>query len=310
MSKLVEGKVAVVTGAAGGIGREHALMLASHGAKVVVNDLGGDVSGQGEDATQAQKVVEEIQAMGGEAVVNGGNVANFTDAKGMIDQAIDTYGDLNILINNAGILRDRMLFSMSEDDWDAIMNVHLKGTFGPTHHAAVYWRNKAKAGEETYGRVINTSSPSGIYGNIGQSNYGAAKAGIAAFTVITAMELAKYNVTVNALVPAALSRMTAGLVGMDNLTDEQKEGMSPRWQAVTATWLCSEEANNVTGRLFDVRGSMIGISEGWTLGPSGTQPDDPQDLGPLMAELMSKATLNANMGGIPSGGTGRPENQI
>ncbi len=310
MSKLVEGKVAVVTGAAGGIGREHALMLASHGAKVVVNDLGGDVSGQGEDVTQAQKVVEEIQAMGGEAVVNGGNVANFTDAKGMIDQAIDTYGDLNILINNAGILRDRMLFSMSEDDWDAIMNVHLKGTFGPTHHAAVYWRNKAKAGEETYGRVINTSSPSGIYGNIGQSNYGAAKAGIAAFTVITAMELAKYNVTVNALVPAALSRMTAGLVGMDNLTDEQKEGMSPRWQAVTATWLCSEEANNVTGRLFDVRGSMIGISEGWTLGPSGTQPDDPQDLGPLMAELMSKATLNANMGGIPSGGTGRPENQI
>ena len=199
MAKLVEGKVALITGAAGGIGREHALMLASHGAKIVVNDLGGDMSGQGEDLTQAQKVVEEIQAMGGEAVVNGGNVASFTDAKAMIDQAIDTYGDLNILINNAGILRDRMLFSMSEDDWDSIMAVHLKGTFGPTHHAAVYWRNKAKAGEETYGRVINTSSPSGIYGNIGQSNYGAAKAGIAAFTVITAMELAKYNVTVNAV---------------------------------------------------------------------------------------------------------------
>jgi NAD(P)-dependent dehydrogenase (short-subunit alcohol dehydrogenase family) len=248
--------------------------------------------------------------MGGEAVVNGGNVANFEDAKGMVDQAVDTFGDLNILINNAGILRDRMLFSMSEDDWDAIMNVHLKGTFSPTHHASVYWRNKAKAGEETYGRVINTSSPSGIYGNIGQSNYGAAKAGIAAFTVITAMELAKYNVTVNALVPAALSRMTAGLIGMDNLTDEQKEAMSPRWQAVTAAWLCSEEASNVTGRLFDVRGNQIGISEGWVLGPTGTQPDDPQDLGPLMAELMSKATLNANMGGIPSGGTGRPENEI
>ena len=248
--------------------------------------------------------------MGGEAVVNGGNVANFNDAKAMVDQAIDTYGDLNILINNAGILRDRMLFSMSEDDWDAIMNVHLKGTFSPTHHASVYWRNKAKAGEETSGRVINTSSPSGIYGNIGQSNYGAAKAGIAAFTVITAMELAKYNVTVNALVPAALSRMTAGLIGMDNLTDEQKEAMSPRWQAVTAAWLCSDEASNVTGRLFDVRGDQIGISEGWVLGPTGTQPDDPQDLGPLMAELMSKATLNANMGGIPNGGTGRPENEI
>ena len=248
--------------------------------------------------------------MGGEAVVNGGSVSNFEDAKSMIDQAIDTYGDLNILINNAGILRDRMLFSMSEDDWDSIMSVHLKGTFGPTHHAAVYWRNKAKAGEDTYGRVINTSSPSGIYGNIGQSNYGAAKAGIAAFTVITAMELAKYNVTVNALVPAALSRMTAGLVGMDNLSDEQKEAMSPRWQAVTATWLCSEEAKNVTGRCFDVRGNQIGISEGWVLGPTGTQPEDPQDLGTLMTELMSKARLNANMGGKPSGGTGRPENEI
>ena len=190
------------------------------------------------------------------------------------------------------------------------MAVHLKGTFGPTHHAAVYWRNKAKAGEDTYGRVINTSSPSGIYGNIGQSNYGAAKAGIAAFTVITAMELAKYNVTVNALVPAALSRMTAGLVGMDNLSDEQKEAMSPRWQAVTAAWLCSEEAAKVTGRCFDVRGNQIGISEGWVLGPTGTQPEDPQDLGPLMTELMSKARLNANMGGHPSGGTGRPENEI
>ena len=310
MSKLVEGKVALVTGAAGGIGREHALMLASHGAKVVVNDLGGDRHGVGEDLSAAQKVVEEIKSFGGEAVVNGGNVADFQAAKEMIDQAVDTFGDLNIVINNAGILRDRMLFSLSEGDWDAIMSVHLKGTFGPSHHAAVYWRNQAKAGEETYGRIINTSSPSGIYGNIGQSNYGTAKAGIAAFTVITAMELAKYNVTVNALVPAALSRMTEDLVGMDGLTDEQKEAMSPRWQAVTATWLCSEEANNVTGRLFDIRGNQLGIAEGWTLGPSGTQPDDPTDLGPLMEELMSEATLNANMGGKPQGGNGRPENEI
>ena len=310
MSKLVEGKVALVTGAARGIGREHALMLAAHGAKVVVNDLGGDRAGEGTDATPAQQVVDEIEAMGGEAVVNGGNVADFNAAKEMIDQAVDTYGDINIVINNAGILRDRMLFSLSESDWDSIMAVHLKGTFGPTHHAAVYWRNQAKAGNETHGRIINTTSPSGIYGNIGQTNYGAAKAGIAAFTVISAMELVKYNVTVNALAPAALSRMTEDLVGMDSLTEEQKESMSPRWISVIATWLCSDEAANVTGRIFDVRGEQLGIAEGWRLGPTATQPDDPSDLGPIVAELMSNAALNANTGGVPRGGAGRPEHEI
>ncbi len=310
MSKMLEGKVALITGAARGIGREHALMLASHGAKVVVNDLGGDAAGEGEDTTPAQNVVEEIKGMGGEAVVNGGNVADFSAAKEMIDQAIDTFGDINIVINNAGILRDRMLFSMTESDWDAIMAVHLKGTFGPSHHAAVYWRNKAKAGEETYGRIINTASPSGIYGNVGQTNYGAAKAGIAAFTVISAMELAKYNVTCNALAPAALSRMTEDLMGGGALTDEQREAMSPRWIAVITAWLCSPEAANVTGRVFDVRGDQVGIAEGWRLGPVATQPDDPSDLGPIVAELMANAELNADMGGKPRGGTGRPNNEI
>ena len=203
-----------------------------------------------------------------------------------------------------------MLFSLTEDDWDAIMAVHLKGTFGPSHHAAVYWRNKAKAGEETYGRIINTASPSGIYGNIGQTNYGAAKAGIAAFTVISAMELAKYNVTCNALAPAALSRMTEDLMGGGALTDEQREAMSPRWISVITTWLCSPEAANVTGRVFDVRGSQLGIAEGWRLGPVATQPDDPADMGPVVAELMANAALNSDMGGQPRGGTGRPDNEI
>ena len=309
MSKLVEGKVALITGAGRGIGREHALMLAWHGAKIVVNDLGGDAGGVGTDVTPAQSVVDEIVAMGGEAVVNGSNVADFNAAKEMIDQAVDTFGDINIVINNAGILRDRMLFSLTEDDWDSIMSVHLKGTFGPTHHAAVYWRSRAKAGEETSGRIINTASPSGIYGNIGQSNYGAAKAGIAAFTVITAMELAKYNVTVNALAPAAYSRMTAPLMG-DDVTDEQIEELSPRWVAVTAAWLCSDEASKVTGRVFDVRGEQLGIAEGWSLGPVATQPDDPQDLGPVVAGLMADARLNAGMGGHPKGGSGRPEHDI
>ena len=203
MGNLVEGRVAVVTGAGRGIGREHAIMLASHGAKVVVNDLGGATDGSVTEENPDQQVVTEIKEMGGEAVVNGGNVADFAEAKAMIDQAVETFGGLDILINNAGILRDRMIFSMSESDWDGVIGVHLKGTYAPTHHAANYWRERAKSGEDNDARVINTSSPSGIYGNIGQANYGAAKAGIAAFTVITAMELAKYGVTCNALAPAA-----------------------------------------------------------------------------------------------------------
>ena len=187
MNKSCENRVAIVTGAGRGIGREHALMLASEGAKVVVNDLGGDESGRGEDLTPAQEVVNEIVGMGGEAIVNGCNVADFDAAGSMIEEAVDKWGRIDILINNAGILRDRMLFSMSEDDWDAVINVHLKGTFAPTHHASVFWRESVKAGGETFGRVINTSSPSGIYGNVGQTNYGAAKAGIAAFSVIAAL---------------------------------------------------------------------------------------------------------------------------
>lgn len=311
MSKLVEGKVAIITGAARGIGREHALMLASHGAKVLVNDLGGDAAGDGADITPAQEVVNEIEAMGGEAAVNGADASNFDAAAAMVQQAIDTWGSVDILINNAGILRDRMIFSLSEDDWDSVIKVHLKGTFAPTHAVANHWRNLSKAGEETSGRIINTSSPSGIYGNIGQTNYGAAKAGIAAFTQIAAMELAKYNVTVNALAPAALSRMTAGLMGgEDNLTEEAKEAMSPRWIAVTAAWLCSDEAKNVTGRVFDVRGQKLGIAESWVLGPVADQPDDPQDLGPVMAQLMADARLNSSMDGKPREGGGRPSNSI
>lgn len=181
MGNLCEGRVAIVTGAGRGIGREHALMLANQGAKVVVNDLGGDMDGSGSDLSPAQEVVNEIVEMGGEAIVNGANVADFAAAGEMVQQAIDTWGRLDILINNAGILRDRMIFSMSEDDFDAVINVHLKGTFSTVHHASVFWRETVKAGGEAFGRIINTSSPSGIYGNVGQANYGAAKAGIAAF---------------------------------------------------------------------------------------------------------------------------------
>ena len=306
MGNLVEGRVAIVTGAGRGIGREHALLLASHGAKVVVNDLGGATDGSGTDGSPAEQVVAEINDMGGEAVVNGSNVADFDQAKAMIEQAVETFGGLDILINNAGILRDRMVFSMSESDWDAVINVHLKGTFGPTHHAATYWRERSKAGEANDARVINTSSPSGIYGNIGQSNYGAAKAGIAAFTVITAMELAKYGVTCNALAPAAYTRMTAELPGFNAMDEEGQEAMSPRWIANVATWLASPEAANITGRVFDVAGQRVGVSEGWVLGPSGNQGDDPESVGAVINEIASKARLNSNMFGQPDGGPGRP----
>ena len=244
--------------------------------------------------------------MGGEAVVNGGNVADFGEAKAMIDQAIETFGGLDILINNAGILRDRMVFSMSESDWDGVINVHLKGTFAPSHHAANYWRERAKAGEENDARIINTSSPSGIYGNIGQANYGAAKAGIAAFTVITAMELAKYGVTVNALAPAAYTRMTADLPGFSQMDEEAQEKLGPRWIANVATWLASPEASGVTGRVFDVAGQRVGISEGWVLGPSGEQGEDAESVGAVVHEIMGQARLNSNMFGLPEGGPGRP----
>ncbi len=307
---ILDGKVALVTGAGRGIGREHALMMASEGAKVVVNDLGGDASGQGVDATPAQEVVAEIEAMGGEAIVNGGNVAKFDEAGSMIQQAIDTYGDINIVVNNAGILRDRMLFSMSEDDWDAVIAVHLKGTYAPSHHAAKHWREKAKAGEDVYGRIINTASPSGIYGNIGQTNYGAAKAGIASFSVIAAQELVKYGVTVNCLAPTAWSRRTADLMGGDAAPEGLADKISPRWIAVITTWLASPEAQNVTGRVFDIRGDQLGIAEGWHLGPVATQSDDPGDLGPVVAELMGKARLNANMGGVDHEGLGFPSQSI
>ena len=311
MNKLLEGKVALITGAGRGIGREHALMMAEHGAKIVVNDLGGDEHGEGDDLSPAQEVVSAIEEMGGEAVVNGGNVAKFDEAKVMVDQAIDTFGDINIVVNNAGILRDRMLFSMSEEDWDAVIAVHLKGTFGPAHHASAYWRAKAKAGEEVYGRIINTASPSGIYGNVGQTNYGAAKAGIAAFTTIAAQELTKYGVTVNCLAPTAASRLTIPLMGgEDNLTEEIMEAMSPRWIAVVTTWLASPEGANVTGRVFDIRGPQLGIAEGWHLGPVATQPDDPAELGPVMEELMGKARLNANMAGTDHEGPGFPSQGI
>lgn len=294
MAGLCEGRVCIVTGAGRGIGREHSLMLAAEGAKVVVNDLGGSRDGTGTDRGPAQEVVDEIIAAGGEAVVNTDDISDWAGAERLIQQAIDTYGRLDVLINNAGILRDRMLTNMSEAEWDAVIKVHLKGTAGPSHFAAAYWRDQSKAGETIDARIINTTSPSGIYGNIGQTNYGAAKGGIASFTIIAADELARYGVTVNAIAPAALTRLTADL-GIGDAPEEVKEAMSVKWIAPIVVWLASEESRGVTGRVFDVRGDLLAVSESWHQGPKVTNVLDPSAVGPLVEELMNSARPNADM---------------
>src|SRR3954453_6789535 len=218
---ICDGRVVIVTGSGRGIGREHAVAFAREGAKVVVNGLGGDMHGDGGSLSPAMEVVEEIKAMGGEAVADGENVADFEGAGRMVQQAIDTFGRLDVIVNNAGILRDRMLVNMDEKEWDAVIAVHLKGTFAPTRHAAAYWRDPSKAGNQPDARVINTASPSGIFGNVGQTNYGAAKAGIATFTVIAGAELSRYGVTVNAIAPVARTRMTENL-GFGKPEDDAK----------------------------------------------------------------------------------------
>jgi NAD(P)-dependent dehydrogenase (short-subunit alcohol dehydrogenase family) len=294
---ICDGRVAIVTGAGRGIGREHSLMLAEQGAKVVVNDLGGSMDGTGNDAGPAQQVVDEITAMGGEAVANTDDISTWDGAERLVDQAIEHFGRLDVLINNAGILRDRMLTNMSEAEWDAVIQVHLKGTFAPSRHAAAYWREQAKAGNEVDGRIINTSSPSGIYGNVGQTNYGTAKAGIAAFTIIAAKELGRYGVTVNAIAPAALTRMTENL-GMGQASEEDKELLSPRRISPIVVFLASPDSKEVTGRVFDVSGRMLSVSEGWHRGPSIEMPaDDPVAIAEDVKRIVREARPNADMSG-------------
>jgi len=246
-------------------------------------------------------VVEEIRGMGGEAVANGDDVSDYEGAGRLIQSAIDTFGTIDVLVNNAGILRDRMLVNMTIDEWDAVIKVHLRGTFAPTRHAVEYWRNRTKAGETNDARIINTTSPSGIYGNVGQTNYGAAKAGIASFTIIAAMELERYGVTVNAIAPAALTRMTENLGG--GFTAEKKpeefDPFDPANIAPIVVWLGSPESAGITGRVFNVQGDHLSVAEGWVEGPAADKGDrwDPAELGKIVPDLVAKAPPNANMGG-------------
>ena len=291
--RLCEGRVAIVTGGGRGIGREYCLLLATEGAKVVVNDLGATSIGEGANLGPAHDVVAEIKAAGGDAVTNGADISNWDEAKAMVDQAISTYGKLDVLINNAGILRDRMMVNMTEAEWDSVIKVHLKGTFAPAHHAAQHWRDRSKeAGGPINARLINTTSASGLYGNIGQSNYGAAKMGIAAFTIITARELDRYGVTVNAIAPNATTRLTENL-----LKQERQQVLRPSWIAPIAVWLASERSSGVSGRVFEASGERLAIAEGWHRGPSVPAVADPNLLAPIVADLVSRARRNAGMTG-------------
>jgi NAD(P)-dependent dehydrogenase (short-subunit alcohol dehydrogenase family) len=261
VTKILDGRVAIVTGAGRGIGRAHALELAAQGAAVVVNDFGVSLSGEGDGDTPADQVVAEIEAAGGRAVANGADVADFAQAEAMVRQAIDHFGGLDILVNNAGFVRDRMLVNTSEEEWDAVVRVHLKGHFAPLRHAGAYWRAEAKEGRQRAARVINTSSGAGLQGSIGQTTYSAAKAGIAGMTLVAAAEMGRYGVTVNAIAPVARTRMTEGAFDTSAMPE-------PGDNSPVVAWLASEEAGDVTGRVIEIEGGKVTVENGWTHGPA------------------------------------------
>jgi NAD(P)-dependent dehydrogenase (short-subunit alcohol dehydrogenase family) len=293
MSGRNDGRVAIVTGAAAGIGRSHALALAASGAKVIVNDV-----------APVDDVIAAIEAAGGTAAADSSDISTDAGAKALIDRALADFDRLDVLVNNAGILRDRVLVTMSEAEWDAVIAVHLKGTFGPSRHAALYWREQSKSGAPVDARIINTTSASGVFGNVGQSNYGAAKAGIAAFTIITAMELDRYGVTVNAVAPRALTSMTETLPRYQQMAAEPggAERISPDHISPVVVWLAGPSSRGVTGRVFGIAGTTISVYEGWHNGPTVDQPqmwtDD--ELDAVLPSLVAKAAPNADMTGEPA----------
>src|SRR5438552_7000502 len=287
----LDGRIAIITGAGRGLGREHALLFAQEGAKVVVNDLGGDMHGEGADRAPAQQVVDEIEKMGGEAVANLDSAADWDGAQRLIRTAIDTFGDLHVLVNNAGILRDRVIVNMTEEEWDAVINVHLKGHFCPTRHAAAYWREQTKAGERVEARVVLTSSGAGLYGNVGQANYSAAKSGIATLARVAGAELGRYGATVNAIAPAARTRMTEGLFAdMMAKPGQGFDAMAPENIAPLVVWLGSAESGDVTGQVFEVGGGRISVTDNWRHGHGVDRGDrwEPADIGPVVRDLLAK----------------------
>ncbi len=293
---LLEGKVAIVTGAGRGIGREHALALARAGARVVVNDLGASLAGEGADSSPAHSVVAEIEAVGSRAVADGENVADFEGARRLVEHAFGEFGRLDILVNNAGILRDRMLVNMDEADWDAVINVHLKGHFAPTRHAAAHWRDRAKAGEPVRARVINTSSPTGVFGNVGQTNYGAAKAAIANFTIIAAQELGRYGVTVNCIAPNARTRMTESAFELP-ADGDGFDPLAPANNTAIVVALCADEAQEITGQVFHIFGGAVNMLRPWAPGEPFFR-DAGWEAGELLDELLERLPEGAAPAGM------------
>jgi len=287
---ICDERVVIVTGAGGGLGREHALAFAAEGARVVVNDLGVSNSGEGGSKGPAQTVVDEIKALGGEAMANTESVSDFAAGRRMVEQALDTFGRLDVVVNNAGFLRDRMFVSTSEEEWDAVINVHLKGHFCVTKHACEHWRSQSKAGEAVDARIINTSSGAGLQGSVGQGTYSAAKGGIATLTLVQAAELGRYGVTANAIAPAARTRMTEAIfTDMVKPEDGTFDENDPANVSPLVVWLGSPLSREVTGRVFEVKGGLIGVSDGWRDGPTYDKQAKwaPDEIGAKVAELIA-----------------------
>jgi NAD(P)-dependent dehydrogenase (short-subunit alcohol dehydrogenase family) len=304
MEGSCENRVVVITGAGRGLGREYALAFARQGAKVVVNDLGSNPDGSGVDRTPAQQVVDEITGFGGTAVANADDVSNWQGARRIIDCARESFGGLDVLVNNAGILRDRMLVSMTEEDWDSVTRVHLKGTAACAHHAAAYWRDESKAGRPRKARLINTGSSAGLYCHPGQSNYGSAKAAITALTVIASRELERYGVTVNAIYPTAWSRLTQDVFGKIPGIEAPKpigdfDPLDAANVAPVVVWLGSERSSAITGRVFGLRGGRITVAEGWRVGPRVEKEGrwTLQELDSVLPDLHRRASPNADRNG-------------
>jgi NAD(P)-dependent dehydrogenase (short-subunit alcohol dehydrogenase family) len=294
MAGICDGRVVIITGSGRGLGRAHALELARQGARVVVNDLGCELDGTGGGTGPAGEVVDEIRAAGGDAIANGDDVADFEGAARMVRAAIEAFGGLDVVVNNAGFVRDRMFANAAEDEWDAVVRVHLKGHFAVARHAAAHWRDLAKAGTPVDARIINTSSGAGILGSVGQAAYSAAKAGIATLTLVQAAELGRYGVTANALCPAARTRMTEGVFTEMMATPDQPDAfdaMAPENVSPLVAWLASTESAQVTGRMFEVEGGKVGIATGWQHGPTTDKGDrwDAAELGPVIEGLLAQA---------------------
>jgi NAD(P)-dependent dehydrogenase (short-subunit alcohol dehydrogenase family) len=292
MSGICEGRVVIVTGSGRGIGREHALAFAREGAKVVVNDLGVELDGKGGGQGPAGEVVAAIKAMGGEAVVNGDDVADWEGAARLVKTAVDAFGRLDVVVNNAGFLRDRMFVSTSEDEWDAVIRVHLKGHFCVARHACEYWRNESKAKRPVDARIINTSSGAGLQGSVAQATYSAAKAGIAALTLVQGAEMGRYGVTANAIAPAARTRMTEKVFAeMMAKPDSGFDKMDPANVSPLVVWLGSAESKDVTCRVFEVQGGEISLADGWRTGPKVDKGArwNPAEVGTAVRDLIARA---------------------